>query len=143
MVQADDARVVRLFGEPPTRPNSFPRAKPINAPLLRKTMDYIEEHPEEWYQAKWGIRRPGCGTRACFAGHALMLSGYELLNSIGSASLLTATHPGRDKVLTIAQAAKEELGLDMYEADALFCANNTMSGLRSIVTEFIDRAEQE
>ncbi len=38
--------------------------------LAYATLDFIREHPEEWDQA-WYF----CGTRACFAGRALLLSG--------------------------------------------------------------------
>jgi hypothetical protein len=41
-----------------------------NVDLLRRTLAYIEEHPQEWNQRAWR-----CGTTACFAGHAVILDG--------------------------------------------------------------------
>jgi hypothetical protein len=41
-----------------------------NAALAYAVLDHIDAHPEQWNQAKWD-----CGTAACFAGHAVRLSG--------------------------------------------------------------------
>lgn len=70
-----------------------------NLPLLRKVLNHIDEHPEEWNQQNWmtrfspllnagdtvdvGYRKvtvPACGTAFCIAGHALHMSGYEFSN---------------------------------------------------------------
>jgi hypothetical protein len=45
----------------------------LNLKLIYDTLDHIDEHPEEWNQAMFA-----CGTTACFAGHAMLLSGYNL-----------------------------------------------------------------
>lgn len=60
-----------------------------NINLLDAVIEYIEEHPEEWDQTYWASLRTAdgtvgwrsdepCGTTACFAGTALILSGYTL-----------------------------------------------------------------
>lgn len=41
-----------------------------NAELAYRTLDYIDAHPDEWDQTGWV-----CGTKACFAGWAVFLSG--------------------------------------------------------------------
>ncbi|WIM97806.1 hypothetical protein ACTOB_001360 [Actinoplanes oblitus] len=41
-----------------------------NAALAYRVLDHIDAHPETWNQRKWD-----CGTTACFAGHAVRLSG--------------------------------------------------------------------
>lgn len=48
-----------------------------NDVLIDKVLGYIREHPQEWDQRFWGEKNV-CGTRACFAGHAMLLSGYSL-----------------------------------------------------------------
>ena len=48
-----------------------------NDELIDKVMAYIREHPEEWDQRYW-VKRSACGATACFAGHAMLLSGYSL-----------------------------------------------------------------
>lgn len=44
-----------------------------NADLAYRTLDYIDAHPEEWEQSEWA-----CGTKACFAGWAVILSGGKI-----------------------------------------------------------------
>lgn len=46
-----------------------------NDELIDAVLDYIEAHPEEWDQGVWAN---ACGTQACFAGRAMLLSGYTL-----------------------------------------------------------------
>lgn len=49
-----------------------------NPELGRKVLDYIDEHPEQFNINYWGVPDTGCGTVACFAGHALLQAGYEM-----------------------------------------------------------------
>lgn len=71
-----------------------------------------------------------CGTAACFAGWALVLSGHNLLAEFGDGSNL-----GHDPAV----AAMEELGITRDQAVMLFAPNNTLRGLREIV-EVIKRS---
>ncbi len=45
--------------------------------LLEECLRHIEEHPDEWNQASFTStsNSTACGTTACLAGHALVLSG--------------------------------------------------------------------
>lgn len=45
-----------------------------NAELAWRVLDQIDAHPELWNQTKW-IQKTDCGTTACFAGWACLLSG--------------------------------------------------------------------
>lgn len=47
-----------------------------NTPLAYLVLDHIDAHPDSWDQADWG-RKNDCGTRACFAGWAVLLAGGE------------------------------------------------------------------
>lgn len=49
----------------------------INVPLLRRTLEYATEHPEETDLGAWAYRTP-CGTVACIAARAVILAGYEI-----------------------------------------------------------------
>lgn len=54
-----------------------------NVELLKRTLQHIEDHPENWNQGLWITlpeeREPGrCGTAYCFAGWTVMLSGHEI-----------------------------------------------------------------
>lgn len=46
-----------------------------NEVLIDKVLTYLKEHPKEWEQGSWVT---DCGTQACFAGHAMLLSGYGI-----------------------------------------------------------------
>lgn len=50
-----------------------------NAQLAYDVLDHIDADPESWNQGTWFTRPPGatdCGTQACFAGWAAILSGH-------------------------------------------------------------------
>lgn len=49
-----------------------------NAELGRRVLDQVDAHPEQFDMAEWGYKSPVCGTVACLAGRALLLSGYTL-----------------------------------------------------------------
>jgi hypothetical protein len=47
-----------------------------NAELAYKVLDHIDAYPEQWDQGTY-IGKVECGTVACFAGWAVLLSGDE------------------------------------------------------------------
>lgn len=47
-----------------------------NAELAYKVLDHIDAHPELWHQDVY-IGKADCGTVACFAGWACLLSGEK------------------------------------------------------------------
>jgi len=49
----------------------------MNRELAMRVMDKIEANPAEWNQGSW-VQNGMCGTTACFAGHAMLESGYTL-----------------------------------------------------------------
>jgi hypothetical protein len=54
-----------------------------NTELLSRTLERIKTSPHQWIQDNWitlaGDRvDPGCGTAYCYAGWAVVLSGYEI-----------------------------------------------------------------
>lgn len=43
---------------------------------LDAALAYIEEHPEEWEQGNWGVKKP-CGTAGCLAFHVGRIDGCD------------------------------------------------------------------
>lgn len=79
-----------------------------NVALGRKTLDYMEAHPENVQMDVWGMET-ACGTVACTAGHALLQDGY-----LFQLCLFYRTEPddqGRMVVISEAMEARERLGL--------------------------------
>lgn len=110
----------------------------INVPLLRKTLEHITAHPEEWDQGVWmrEAARNECGTAGCLAGWALTLAGHELdfdKNNIffGEAHYLTDGRP-------IEEAAEQELGLTEDQGEELFAETNTLVDLWELANEYTD-----
>jgi len=46
-----------------------------NDELIDQVMGHLREHPQEWNQSRWVS---DCGTQMCFAGHAMLMSGYTI-----------------------------------------------------------------
>lgn len=119
----------------------------INVPLLRKTLEYVTEHPEEWRQWTWGARVSSlsCGTAGCFAHHAARLDGGEL---VGVAHVVAESEDPRHlvqtlngrRVIHVAERAVRVLGLGR-NAHGLFYAGNSLQDLRRIVDKLIREAE--
>lgn len=105
----------------------------INVPLLRKTLEHITEHRQEWYQGAWAIRTE-CGTAYCLAGHAVVLSGHEIRVPEGEYQLGYATASGE----YVSEVAMEELGLTEWEAERLFAEHNTLPTLWALAEDFTD-----
>jgi len=113
-----------------------------NVELLQQTMQFIDDHPEQHDQSSFGYQTE-CGTFACFAGWACMLSGeVTWLMQPGFKGL--RTREGRLKrVLTreglpASAAAQELLGLDDHEAGILFGPHNTREALKLMVKDLVN-----
>lgn len=109
-----------------------------NIPLIRKTLEHIESHPEEWYQGNWAINTyspASCGTAYCFAGWALVLAGHDFGPSD---NLWLFELDGRMVSNSeVGVAAKNALGLTQHEANRLFYAHNSLQSLRDIVEDIV------
>lgn len=97
-----------------------------NTELGWKVYEYAKDHPEEFDMDYWVHGQP-CGTTACLAGHALILSGYR----IGPAGRIfwrpdgtLVGNPGRE--------AQDLLGLDAsdrYAGGDLFSMKSNEAAL--------------
>jgi hypothetical protein len=112
-----------------------------NIPLLRKTIEHIEAHPEEWDQTTWAVRTP-CGTTMCFAGTALFVAGYTFNWSHrieeSSAATIRRSKTSGGKTWPIPWVAQEELGLnDCQVRNIFYCMTDDPAELREVVEETV------
>lgn len=107
-----------------------------NADLAYRVLDHIDEHPEQWDQGRW-IGKAECGTVACFAGWACLLSG-EVAWFYGATDRTDILNGGRH----VADRAEELLRFDQRAATLvdgdgnqrhLFQATNTRDDIGRIV----------
>lgn len=135
----------------------------IDVPLLRKALEHVTAHPEDWCQSYWitrsfvfdGITYKGekaskawgwltdeqekqvtwCGTTACLAGTvAVTLLGGKPHK--GLSDLITAQVDLDGEVHDVEEVARTTLGLTMDQAAWLFRAGNTLGELWRIANEF-------
>jgi hypothetical protein len=85
----------------------------INAPILRKALEHITAHPEEWRQSIWALKDL-CGTECCLAGTIVAQQGYHFIWDNGAAQF--AVKPGVEGKRYIPHAAAVELlGRPLHE----------------------------
>lgn len=119
-----------------------------NAVLLRRTLDWIEKHPEEHDQTTWR-----CKTGMCFAGHAVTLAGgrwaFNAASDPNRAAYLHAVQGddphqvrfiGGHRVIKARDRAQRILGLSDERADDLFDASNCRVDLREMVDDLCEVA---
>lgn len=102
-----------------------------NVPLLRKTLEHIQNHPDEWEQSIWH-----CGTKFCFAGHACILSGDRIYHPDGEletqySEFVVSSEDG--EIREIRDRAQTILGLCAHNANVLFDPDNSLPVLERIV----------
>lgn len=122
-----------------------------NLPLLRKTMDFINEHPENHNQQTWVSP---CGTQFCFAGHAAIIDGADFdpakagygwyidesgkhITDFEADDFYEQGKPYRH----VADHAQEILGLTSAEKMYLFASHRTKESLNEAVTLMEQGAE--
>lgn len=123
-----------------------------NIPLLRKTLEHIEAHPEEWKQETWR-----CATGMCFAGWAVTIADRQWAadknssfgsfvvadendrNAMGTENIYKSEpgvlHPGIERIVNCDDAAIRELGISEDDADVLFDSDNDLHSLKLYVAE--------
>lgn len=128
----------------------------IDVELLRKELEHVTAHPEEWDQTRW-IVRTSCGTTGCLAGGTALRAGYrpyEVTDVIGQLTWVYVAHddPIRDsssvedltapdpRVLSVSSVARRLLGITNTQANDLFAPHNTLEDLWIIASELTDGA---
>lgn len=118
----------------------MPEPKP-NLELLSKTLQYIDENPEEWAQYHYG-RKTSRGTAGCIAFHGCRLAGLEIefeQHDTEDGSVAWQWAPTADgKPMMV--AAMEAFGLTGYEVYDLFKSSNGREDLERVATQIAARA---
>lgn len=112
----------------------------VNVPLLRKTLEHITEHPEEWDQVVWA-RKTRCGTACCVAGTAVLIAGHEINWDDHAHAILNPDASRAYRTMTgewIEEVAKRELGLSAGQAASLFLATNSLETLWDLAGYYSD-----
>jgi hypothetical protein len=109
-----------------------------NVELLRKTLEHITAHREEWDQTVWAVQ-DSCGTAYCLAGTTCILNGdtvdWSRASGLGEDRQCLHLTTGE----LIQYRAISLLGLTVRQADSLFCPCNTLRDLWEIAADITDR----
>lgn len=98
----------------------------MNTELLEQTMQHIKDHPEQHRQSIWVN---SCGTSACFAGWAALLSGMDW------AQIIAAEDQGAGGMHAM---GAELLGISIDDAYRLFDGQNTLRMLELMVKDLLN-----
>jgi len=106
-----------------------------NVEKLEAVLDYIRSYPEEHNQSAWA-EKGACGTTLCFAGTAVVLSGYEIVWQAD----------GHDAYMCqrgletghIAEVAADELQLSNAQAKDLFLGAFSFDDVERAVKDIIN-----
>jgi hypothetical protein len=91
--------------------------------LAEVALEYIEEHPNEWYQGTWR-----CQTACCFAGHVVVSAGgLKWAAPDGSEVNVPAG------TMFVSDLAQQLLGLSPAESWTLFRASNKIRDIRAAI----------
>lgn len=111
-----------------------------NAELAYRVLDQIDAHPE-LHRQRWWLTVADCGTAACFAGWACILSGDEPVIPFDGEPGDEFSHVRTaDTKIHVGDHARALLGLDSSvegrdRAAELFFDDNTREDLHRIVAE--------
>ena len=100
-----------------------------NADLAYRVLDQIDAYPKSWDQGLWVGESPECGTIACFAGWACLLSDVSMRDEF-------VLIDGEE--IHVEEAAESLLGIgheDLMEHGDLFCGLNSRERLGQLVAE--------
>jgi hypothetical protein len=104
--------------------------------LIERTMRHIQDEPESWNQIQW-IGESICGTTACFAGRALMLSGSTAFE----VTRMTHEYDYAEDAVMVRSEAGRRLGLTTDETRTLFQGCNSRRELELMVKDLLNGDE--
>ena len=113
-----------------------------NLPLLRKVLEHVDAHPDEWTQYTWGVQttRSSCGTAFCIAGHAATLAGMEpVWKTSGDYVAMDSVMDGDGNTSYVGDAAQRLLGLTPTEGQELFDGGNTRADIQAVAERIAAR----
>lgn len=100
--------------------------------LLKKAVDYVNEHPEEHNQWTWGMHSLSCGTVGCIAFHICRIAGCEITWKFRSRAVCNSD-PRADGV-HVRNKAIQLLGIMDSQGDYLFSGRNCREDIKRIAT---------
>ena len=106
----------------------------VNVPLLRKTLEWATNHPEEHRQDVYGVRTPW-GTAYCIAGKVAVDAGHKLDWDWGGAEQVAAS------LANLADIARRLLGLpydSLNWASKLFGPRNSLADLWRMAADYTE-----
>lgn len=110
----------------------------VNVPLLRKELEHITAHPEDWDQGNWliGRRRASCGTAGCLAGNTVLHDGWYP-NTANSHFNHPVAHVIKEqhREASVKAVASDLLQLTRHQASVLFAGHNSLLDLWMIASE--------
>ena len=109
-----------------------------NVELLERTLDWITMNPDAHDQT-WYFMQTECGTAACFAGTACLLSGDTPTWWDEHGLSQMTRHDGQ--VYPVRSRAQELLGLTYDESITLFWGYNTKAMLDLMVADLVQGRE--
>lgn len=104
-----------------------------NYALIEQVWQYIQDHPRQHRQNSW-FSANSCGTTACFAGWATLLSGYKTVG------VSLVRRPGGDR-LYVSEVARDLLGLTFEEGKVLFAGSNGRPMMALMVKDLLNGAD--
>lgn len=119
----------------------------VNRELISRVLAHIEANPQEWDQRGWFWRsnrsNRSCGTKACFAGRALLLSGYQIVSTGSQFDLDTMIDPYGHVVRDYDAQAAKVLGLPVDLAKRIFDSSvYDFQSLENVVMKTVEKVEQ-
>ena len=103
---------------------------PRNTELLEKVMTFINDNPRQHDQEVWGYTNE-CGTTACFAGWAGLMTGLEIGRGF-------EWRDKRGQRVDVFKHATKVLGLTWYQAEVMFLEIDTREGLELAVKDIVN-----
>ena len=130
-----------------------PAHKGINYELLDEILSFIKAHPQTWVQDSWYknvdpetgfswvsvhteevTEENSCGTSFCFAGHTAIHEGFPSPPMNNTYPWTRQVQDGEDTYTQEANDfARDLLGLDYDQADALFDSENSLQDLDTMI----------
>ena len=113
-----------------------------NLPLLRKVLEHVDAHPDEWNQHAWGMQtsRSACGTAFCIAGHAAVMAGLTpVWKRTGDETFMHSVVDADGNEVFVAYAAQDALGLTGAEQEQLFWLYNSRADVQTVAERIAAR----
>lgn len=111
----------------------------INVELLRKNLEYVTAHRDQWDQSYW-IQRTWCGTTACLAGTVVLNEGYRPVPETREQRDVGLVTDSAGSVDWVDNVARKLLGLDESQAYVLFSGTNSLHRLWELASSWTDGA---